>query len=105
MKVLTVVKTPQYWAFPKDIARITGYKSPTKLLKSFRDFCEARPNYFKPCKPILVDGETQYNIACFLHYYENRTLLDSGTRSLNFKDDLPRLMEAYSFHLLPEEVI
>ena len=48
---MNIIKTSfmtQYWALPKDIAHIFGYKSPTKLLTSYRAFCRERPNYFNP---------------------------------------------------------
>lgn len=105
MNIITANFTPQYWAYRKDIINVFGYKNPTELLRRFKEFCEARPNYFNPCTPFLEEGDTQYNLYCFAHYYENRGLLDAGTRSLKFKDDLPRLIEAYSLHLLRKEVL
>ncbi|TLQ49310.1 hypothetical protein FEZ33_01375 [Ruoffia tabacinasalis] len=105
MNIIKATFTPQYWALPKDIALIFGYKSPTKLLTSFRAFCDSRPNYFNPTKPYreLEGTDTIYNVYAFAHYFENRQLLDAGTRSLKFENDLPRLVEAYSLHLLKEE--
>lgn len=105
MNIVKVNFTPQYWAFPKDIALIFGYKSPTKLLRAFRGFCDSRPNYFKPTMPYreLEGHDTVYNVFAFAHYFENKKLLDAGTRSLSFDSDLPRLVEAYSLHLLREE--
>lgn len=107
MNIIKATFTPQYWALPKDIALIFGYKSPTKLLTSFRAFCDSRPNFFNPTKPYrdLEGSETVYNIYAFAYYFEHRKLLDAGTRSLKFENDLPRLIEAYSLHLLREEVI
>lgn len=107
MKVVTASFTPQYWGYPRDIAHIFGYKSPTLLLREFRQFCDKRPNYFKPAKPYIQEegSDIRYNIFCFAHYFENKGMLDAGTRSLKFEQDLPRLIEAYSLHLLREEVI
>lgn len=105
MNVIKASFMPVYWAYPNTISIICGYKHPAKILKSFREFCEKRPNYFSPCRPYHTNGEPQYNVYCFMHYYENRKLLDSGTRSLKFKDDLPRIIEAYGLHLLTEEVM
>lgn len=97
MEVLKVREATPLWAFPKDIAKLFGYKSPTKLLTSFRDFCEKRPNYFNPHTPwVVTEGEGKiYNVICFAHYFEHRFLLDAGTRSLSFEDDLDRLEEVY----------
>lgn len=39
--------------------------------------------------------DTLYDILCFAYYFENKDLLESGTRSITFKQDLPRLREAY----------
>ena len=97
MKVITARKISQVWAFPKDIAKIFGYKSPTKLLTAFRQFCDERPNFFYPYKPYQeTEGVGKiYNVICFAYYFENRQLLDAGTRSLQFEDDLERLKEIY----------
>lgn len=99
MEVIKVIPVFQLWMYPKDIQTLIGRKSSSTsvFLKEFRDFCEERPNYFKPVKPIQDDlnSETQYNYFAILHFYENRQMLLAGTRSLNFKDDLPRLKEAY----------
>lgn len=107
MNIIKATFTPQYWALPKDIALIFGYKSPTKLLTSFRAFCDGRPNYFNPTKPYKAEEGTKtlYNIYAFAHYFENRELLDAGSRSIKFDDDLPRLIQAYGLHLLREEVV
>lgn len=107
MNILKASFIPQYWALPKDIAHIFGYKSPTKLLSEFRSFCKKRPNYFKPVMPYReIDGtDTIYNVYAFAHYFENRKLLDAGSKSIKFEDDLPRLIEAYSLHLLRKEFL
>ena len=97
MEILTVRETRQMYAFPKDIGLLFGRKAPSRLLSSFRKFCDSRPNYFHPIRPYVdMEGSgTQYNVLSFGHYFEHRDLLDSGTRSLNFKDDLERLKEVY----------
>lgn len=97
MEIVKVREVTQFWAFPKDIAHIFGYKSPTKLLRAYREFCEVRPNYFKPMLPYreIPGTDTVYNVYCFAHYFENRAMLDAGTRSLNFEKDLPRIRDAY----------
>lgn len=107
MNIIKASFTPQYWAYTRDIALIFGYKNPSGLLKKFRLFCDERPNYFNPATPYIKDNssDTKYNIFCFAHYFENRGLIDAGTRSLKFENDLPRLIEAYSLHLLKEEIL
>lgn len=97
MELLTIRESKQIYAFPKDIGLLFGRKAPSRLLSSFRTFCDSRPNYFHPVKPYVdMQGSgTQYNVLAFAHYFENRDLLDAGTRSLKFKDDLERLKEVY----------
>lgn len=103
MNIVTAIPITQYWAYPADIAVMFGYKYPTKILASFREFCDSRPNYFNPATPYLENGEKQYNVLCFAHYYEHRKQLDAGSRSVSFQKDLPRLREAYGLHLIERE--
>lgn len=97
MNLVAVKTVPQHWARPKEVGRIVGYKDPSKLLKSFREFCEKRPNFFSPHKPFIKNEgmDISYDILCFAFYFENRNLLDAGSRSLNFQKDLIRLKEVY----------
>lgn len=99
MEIIKVRPAMQLWLYPKDVAKLIGRKvtATSEFLREFREFCEKRPNYFNPVKPIQqdVDRDKQYNYFALLHFYENRELLMAGTRSLKFKDDLPRLKEAY----------
>lgn len=98
MELLTIRETKQIYAFPKDIGLMFGRKAPSRLLTSFRAFCDSRPNYFNPITKPYVDmagSGTQYNVLAFAHYYENKDLLDAGSRSINFKADLGRLKEVY----------
>lgn len=98
MNLVTAKKLNQVYAYQKDIALIFGYKHPQRLLKAFRDICDERPSYFFPItKPYVRDGDSgaSYNIYAFAHYFENRGLLDAGSRSLNFREDLQRLKEVY----------
>ncbi|MFL2078725.1 hypothetical protein [Marinilactibacillus psychrotolerans] len=94
--IQAVTKTQQY-ATRKDIARIFGYKDPTRFLKSFREYVDEHPKAFYPHKPFIENKGmyTLYDILCFAYYFENKDLLESGTRSITFKQDLPRLREAY----------
>lgn len=97
MEILQAKKKTQQFAFTKDIARIFGYKDPVKLLKGFRDYVDDHPAAFNPYKPYVKNQgmDTLYDIVCFAFYFENRDLLDSGTRSITFKQELPRLKEVY----------
>lgn len=94
--VQTKTKTQQY-ATKKDIARIFCYKDPTKLLKSFREYADNNESKFHPHKPYIKNAgmDTLYSIICFAYFFENKDLLEAGTRSITFKEELPRLKEAY----------
>lgn len=89
-------KTQQY-ATPKSIGYIFCRKNPSTLLKNFREYAEKNPKTFYPHKPFIKNNgmDTLYDILCFAYYFENKDLLESGTRSITFKQDLPRLREAY----------
>lgn len=91
------ISAHQVWGFQKDIAVIFSYRSPSGMLKRYRDFCDRNKSFFEPHKPYLdfEDSSYIYDIYCFAYYFENRGLLESGTRSLRFKDDLKRLKEVY----------
>lgn len=97
MEILQAKKKTQQFAFTKDIASIFGYKDPVKLLKGFREYADSHPSAFNPYKPYVKNRgmDTLYDIVCFAFYFENRDLLDSGTRSITFKQELPRLKEVY----------
>lgn len=97
MKVIEAINISQRYAFKKDIGRVFNYKDPAKLLKSFREYAENNANVFHPYKPFIKNAgmDTLYSIICFAYYFENKDLLEAGTRSIRFKDELPRLKEVY----------
>ena len=97
MNLVKVRDITQVYAFPQDLSRMVGYKDLTKILRRYREFCDARPNYFLPRLPYIKEegSLTHYDVLCFAHYFENRSMLDAGSKSLSFKKDLPRLREAY----------
>lgn len=87
----------QKYASRKNIADIFGYKDPTKLLRDFRNFADDNPSYFRPYKPYIKNQglDTLYNIICFAFYFENKDLVDSGSRSISFKKEKKNLEEVY----------
>lgn len=97
MEVLTVKSKTQQYASRKEIARIFCYKDPTKLLRDFREYADDHTQSFYPYRPYIKNHgmDTLYDIICFAYYFENRDLLESGTRSITFKQELPRLKEVY----------
>jgi len=97
MTIIQAVKKSQQLATRKDIAMIFGYKDPTRLLKDFRDYADHHPNAFLPYKPYIKNKgmDSLYDIICFAYYFENRDLLEASTRSISFKEELPRLKEVY----------
>lgn len=97
MTIIQSVRKTQQYASRKEIARIFSYKDPTRLLKDFRDYADSHEKAFYPYKPYLKNSgmDTLYDIICFAYYFENRDLLESGTRSISFKEELPRLKEVY----------
>ncbi|MGX7108325.1 hypothetical protein [Facklamia miroungae] len=99
MEIVKVRPVIQMWLYKKDVEQLIGRKSTSahNFLRDFEKFCRSRPNYFKPVKPFQSDSHstTQYNYYAIVHFFENRELLMAGTRSINFKNDLERLKEAY----------
>lgn len=97
MQLIQAVTKTQQYATRKDIARIFGYKDPTRFLKNFREYANKHPKAFYPHKP-FIDNEgmyTLYDIMAFAFYFENKDLLEAGTRSISFKEELPRLRQVY----------
>lgn len=107
MHLISVKHTAQIYALPKDIALLIGMKSSSRFLRDFRKFCDDNPKHFGIQRPYLaIDGnDTVYNIFCFLHWYEYRSALDAGARSIKFEDDLPRIKELMAMATIEEEVV
>lgn len=97
MQLLQAKTKTQQFATRKDIARIFCYKDPTRLLQSFREYAESNPKAFYPHKPFIKNKgmDTLYDIVAFGYYFENKDLLEAGTRSISFQEELPRLREVY----------
>lgn len=97
MNIVHVKTVKQQYAMTKDIARLFGYKSPARLLKEFRDYADANPSVFAPYKPYIKNEgmDTLYDIICFAYFCENKDLILAGTRSISFKEELPRLRQVY----------
>ena len=97
MIYLEAEKTTKKYASRKTIAEIFDYKNPSKLLKTFRELADEQPHIFRPYKPYVKNKgmDTLYNVICFAFYFENKDLLEAGTRSIKFTDELPRLKEVY----------
>ena len=98
MEMVKPIKVLSPWLFNKDAGKLVGLKNPSVLLKNFREFSDKNPSYFKGFKPYLkFDGhDTQYNLYCFVHYYENRYFLDQGVRSIKFdRSEAKRIRETY----------
>ena len=97
MIYLEAEKTTKKYTTRKTIAEIFDYKNPSKLLKTFRELADEQPHIFRPYKPYVKNKGmgTLYNVICFAFYFENKDLLEAGTRSIKFADELPRLKEVY----------
>lgn len=99
MQLVETKPINQVWANNNDIADIFNYKSPATILKKYRGFCDKNPIYFKPHKPYLkFHGKQWYTIFCFAFYFENRDLLEIGSRSMqvSFQKDLERIKKVYA---------
>lgn len=96
---IKVISIHQAYAYPKDIQTLLGFgrSKTTNFLKEFRMFVDERPSYFKPHTPFIdVPGEAiRYNVLCIRHFDEYRSVLTAGGRGYSFKEDLPRLKEAW----------
>lgn len=97
MQLIQTKKINQRYGSRQDIGNIFGYKDPTKLLKGFRDVADEWEHYFKPYTPYIKNKgmDTLYSIVCFALYLEHKDLIESGTRSINFSNELKRLKEIY----------
>jgi len=93
---LEAEKTTQKYASRQDIAKIFGYKDPSKLLASFKKHADENPDYYKPVQPYIENRSmnTLYNVYAFAHYFQNRDLVEVN-RAIPFKEDLEDLKEVY----------
>ena len=53
MQLVQARKVTQKYASRQDIAKIFGYKDPSKLLVSFRGHADDNPDYYKPVQPYI----------------------------------------------------
>lgn len=90
MEIITIKPVSQQWLTASDVGKLIGRKktSTNTFLKSFKDFVDDRPNFFKGVKPIAKhDGSTAlYNYWAINCYLENKDLLDARSRSISFKE-------------------
>lgn len=96
MIYLEAEKTTQKYASRQDIAKIFGYKDPSKLLVAFKKHADRNPDYYKPVKPYIKNKGMSplYNVYAFAHYFQNRDLVEVN-RAAPFKEDLKELKEVY----------
>lgn len=98
MHVLKTLEIPPIWLDAGNIKQLINRKNPSELLKSFREFVKHNPSYFGDTRPLLdIEGATlQYNFYAFVHFYENRDLLEAGSRSVKFdREEARRIRESY----------
>lgn len=98
MPLLATQMKTQVFATRNNIGDIFGRKDPSKLLRGFKKYADENWNKFHPHTPYIKNEgvDTLYNIICFAFYLENKDLLEAGTRSIKFKQEYPRLKEAYT---------
>lgn len=96
MQLVQTKKVTQKYASRQDIAKIFGYKDPSKLLVSFRKHADENPNYYDPVQPYIKNRGMSplYNVYAFAHYFQNRDLVEVD-RAVPFKEDLEDLKEVY----------
>lgn len=96
------VKYSMLWAYPKDLEKLTNRSRSGvgRVKQSFREFLDRNPRYFEPyfkAEHVILEipGETvQFNLLCFIHYYQNRVYLDAGVLpSRPFYEDLKYIKE------------
>lgn len=95
MEVVTSVNFMPIAAYPKQLGEMIGRKSLTKELQDYRKFIEKNPSHFGKWIPVYeIEGSDRlYDVVCFLHWMGHKDLLKAGSRSVKFKDDLPRISE------------
>lgn len=107
MEIVKVRSINPVYAYPKDLKAIVQKTNISNLLRDFRNFVDSHPNYFFPYRGYHKDQgrDTVYDIYPFLHYYENEHLLEAGSRSIDFKSDLPRIKEMIEIQTTELEVL
>lgn len=87
MQLIESKKVSQAWVYPEQIKEIFNYKDPSKKLRAFREFVLAHPHYYKWFKQCWLGKsikDFQYAFIPLAHFWENQTLLESGSRSIKF---------------------
>lgn len=95
MEIVVPIEINQMRLYKRHIAKLTGQARGGPLAKEFTNFVKSRPSYFGKWKPLIEgDGlDPQYDLVCFIHWYDNRALLNAGSRHISFERDLPRIIE------------
>ncbi|WP_314180781.1 hypothetical protein [Abiotrophia defectiva] len=92
-------KVPSTWGTRGNVAHIMNYKNPNERLERFRKFVDDNPDFFKWFKkPYQWNGKGyEYMLVPVIFYWENRDLLDSGSRSVPEFDleEVERIRIAY----------
>lgn len=91
----------------KDLEALLNYSNLSAILKSFRKFVDENPKYYYPYEGYYkISGKDfVYDILPVYHYKRYQHLLDAGTRSITFKNEVPRLKELMELNTKEKAII
>ncbi|WP_419986205.1 hypothetical protein [Aerococcus viridans] len=83
------------YVYAKDIKVLINQKNVSNFLRDFREFVDENPSYFSPYRGYHKRSgkDSLYDVIPILWFNENKEFATAGSRTVTFKQDLPRLKE------------
>ena len=93
MEIVKVREIHGIYVYAREVKVLIGLKNVSKFLQDFRNFVDENPNYFSPYRGYhhAKGKDTKYDVLPIIWYHENKSFANAGSRTVTFKQDLPRL--------------
>lgn len=100
MEIVKVRAMHSPYVYAKDIKVLINQKNVSNFLRDFREFVDENPNYFSPYRGYhkRTGKDSLYDVLPIIWYHENKSFANAGSRTVSFKQDLPRLKELVEIH-------
>lgn len=100
MEVVKVRAMHSPYVYAKDIKVLINQKNVSNFLRDFREFVDENPSYFSPYRGYhkRTGKDALYDVIPILWFNENKEFATAGSRTVTFKQDLPRLKELVEIH-------
>lgn len=100
MEIVKVRAMHSPYVYAKDIKVLINQKNVSNFLRDFREFVDENPTYFSPYRGYhkTDSKDALYDVLPIIWYHENKSFANAGSRTVTFKQDLPRLKELVEIH-------